>query len=94
MDPIQQTFEREFPKYEPFPFGAKRHIDQLVRHILLTEPLIDEFAAIVQRSIGVEIDDLMDSFRFERCVQRTELAKVLRESSSSSLLRADGSESL
>jgi hypothetical protein len=77
MDPTQQTFEREFPGYEPFPFGAKRHIDQLVRHILLTEPLVDEFANLFKGVTDEDIDELMNSFRFEQCVQRTELAKTL-----------------
>ncbi len=81
LDPIRKTFEREFPKYEPFPFGAKRHMDQLVRHVLLTEPLIDEFAALFKGVSDSEIDELMDSFRFEHCVQRTELARVLQDSS-------------
>jgi aryl-phospho-beta-D-glucosidase BglC (GH1 family) len=79
MDPIQQTFEREFPRYEPFPFGAKRHIDQLVRHILLTEPLVDQFADLFKGITDEDIDQLMNSFRFEHCEQRTELARTLAD---------------
>ena len=83
MDPIQQTFASEFPNYEPFPFGARRHIDQLVRHILLTEPLVDEFANLFKGLTNEDIDELMDSFRFKRCVERTELAKTLADAVSS-----------
>jgi multiple sugar transport system ATP-binding protein len=63
--------------YNPFPFGARRHIDQLVRHILLTEPLVDEFAALFAGVSDADIDALMASFRFEHCVQRAELAGIL-----------------
>jgi aryl-phospho-beta-D-glucosidase BglC (GH1 family) len=77
MDPIADTFAREFPGYNPFPFGAKRNVDQLVRHILLTEPLVDEFARLFEGVSNADIDELMASFRFERCVQRPELARTL-----------------
>ncbi len=76
MDPIVQTFEKEFPEYQPFPFGAHRHIDQLLRHILLTEPLIDEFAKLFRDVTDAEIDELMNSFRFANCIQRKELAQT------------------
>ncbi|HEX5000753.1 MAG TPA: glycoside hydrolase family 5 protein [Terriglobia bacterium] len=79
MDPIERTFADEFPQYHPFPFGAQRHINQLVRHMLLTEPLVDEFAALFKHATEREIDDLMASFRFENCVQRQELAKTLSQ---------------
>ena len=79
MDPIAETFAREFAGYNPFPFGAKRNIDQLVRHILLAEPLVDEFARLFEGVSEGEIDELMASFRFERCLQRGELADTLRQ---------------
>ena len=79
MDPIAETFAREFAGYTPFPFGAKRNIDQLVRHILLTEPLVDEFARLFDGVSDNDIDELMASFRFERCVRRIELAETLAD---------------
>jgi hypothetical protein len=82
MDPIADTFAREFPGYNPFPFGAKRHIDQLVRHILLTEPLVDEFARLFEGVSDADIDELMASFSFDRCVQRAELARTLAKNAS------------
>jgi endoglucanase len=77
LDPIVETFAKEFPEYQPFPFGARRHIDQLVRHILLTEPLVDEYAELFRGIRDSEIDELMNSFRFTNCVQRRELAQTL-----------------
>ncbi len=75
--PIEQTFQREFPDYNPFPFGPKRHIAQLVRHMLLAEPLIDVFAECFRDVTEQEIDNLMQSFAFKNCVQRTKLAQLL-----------------
>jgi hypothetical protein len=48
-----------------------------VRHILLTEPLVDEFARLFEGVSDADIDELMASFRFERCAQRAELAETL-----------------
>jgi aryl-phospho-beta-D-glucosidase BglC (GH1 family) len=75
--PIEALFEREFPDYQPYPFGVKRHIAQLVRHMLLAEPLVDEFAERFRGLTSADIDPLMQSFRFENCRQRTELAQIL-----------------
>jgi len=49
-----------------------------VRHILLAEPLLDEFGALFKGITETEIDELLQSFCFENCVQRTELANILK----------------
>jgi endoglucanase len=77
LEPIERTFAEEFPNYKPFPFGAKRHIDQLVRHMLLAEPLVEEFAGLFRDVTLDEIDTLMQSFEFEHCAQRGRLAQTL-----------------
>jgi endoglucanase len=78
LEPIERTFAKEFPNYKPFPFGVKRHIDQLVRHVLLAEPLVKEFAELFRNVSVEEIDTLMRSFRFENCARRDRLAEILR----------------
>ena len=77
IGPIENLFEQEFPNYQPFPFGAQRHIAQLVRHMLLSEPMLDEFAERFRGISAEDIDTLMRSFLFENCRQRTELAQTL-----------------
>ena len=77
IGPIESLFEQEFPNYQPFPFGAQRHIAQLVRHMLLSEPMLDEFAERFRGISAEDIDTLMRSFLFENCRQRTELAQTL-----------------
>jgi aryl-phospho-beta-D-glucosidase BglC (GH1 family) len=78
LAPIEELFRKEFPEYQPFPFGVQRHIAQLVRHMLLSEPLLDEFAERFRGYTAEQIDLLMHSFLLENCCQRTELADILR----------------
>jgi hypothetical protein len=81
MQPLEETFAREFPSYNPFPFGANWMIARLVRFILLAEPLLEEYAALFKGMSQSEIDEMMQSFQFKQCVQHTELANILAESS-------------
>jgi len=78
LDPIDDLFAREFPGYKPWPWGQQPHIAVLIRHILMAEPLADQFADLFA---GVEPErarELAASFRFENCVERTGLSQVLR----------------
>jgi hypothetical protein len=46
--------------------------------MLLSEPLLDEFAERFRGYTAEQIDLLMHSFLLENCCQRTELADILR----------------
>lgn len=78
MQPLEETFAKEFPTYNPFPFGRSWMINRLVRHILFSEPLLEEFGALFKGLKEQEIDTLLQSFRFKNCVQRSELAETLK----------------
>jgi aryl-phospho-beta-D-glucosidase BglC (GH1 family) len=80
LDPIERTFHDEFPDFEPFPFGMKSWVHTLVRHILLAEPLVDDFARCFEGVTPAEAEALADSFRFDRCTVRTRLAEQLKNS--------------
>jgi endoglucanase len=82
MAPIEETFAREFPDFDPFPFGRQSWIDTLVRHILLAEPLLQDFERCFEGVGPDEAEALADDFRLERCVRRTGLLDVLREGAS------------
>jgi endoglucanase len=79
MEPLERLFEREYPGYEPFPFGVQRDIELLVRNILLAEPMLTEYAELFAGMGEDEIDEMMRSFRFENCVRREPLAEILAE---------------
>ena len=78
MEPLEKLFEAEFPNFNPFPFGTRWYLNRLVRHILLAEALLPEFGALFKGLTETQIDELMQSFRFDKCVQRTELANILQ----------------
>jgi len=79
MEPIEQTFAEYFPNYEPFPFGAQWQIHRTVRHILLAEPLIEDFYPLLQGLTFDEIDELMASFLFANCSPRQELVQIIKK---------------
>ena len=82
LAPIEETFRREFPGFDPFPFGARSWIHGLVRHILLAEPLVDDFARCFEGVGADEAAALADSFRFDACLKRDRLLDVLRAAAS------------
>ena len=40
VGPIEALFETEFPEFQPYPWGQKRWIHGLVRHVLLAEAMV------------------------------------------------------
>jgi endoglucanase len=79
MDPLERIFAEEYPNYNPFPFGAQREIELLVRNILLSEPMLLEYAELFRGADEAEIGELMRSFRFENCIKRDELAAIISD---------------
>jgi len=79
MEPIEQTFAEFFPNYKPFPFDAKWQINRTVRHILLAEPLIEDFYPLLQGLTFDEIDGLMASFQYKNCSPRHELIQIIKK---------------
>lgn len=78
MQPIEDTFAKEFPEFNPFPFGRRSWVNVLVRHIMLAEPLVDEFGKCFA-GVGVEeAGRLAESFGLSRCVQRKKLLEILQ----------------
>jgi len=64
--------------FDPFPFGMDNWVNTLVRHILLAEPLVDDFKACFQGVKPAEAAKLADAFRLDACVRRARLLEILR----------------
>jgi aryl-phospho-beta-D-glucosidase BglC (GH1 family) len=79
LEPIEQTFAEFFPNYKPFPFDAQWQINRTVRHILLAEPLIEDFYPLLQGLECDEIDALMASFLYQNCSPRQELIQIVKK---------------
>ncbi|TPX04174.1 glycoside hydrolase family 5 protein, partial [Schumannella luteola] len=77
IDPIHALFEREWPDYAPWPWGRQPHVAVLVRHILLAEPMAEEFAARFRGITPAQARELAHSFRLDACTERTGLTSLL-----------------
>jgi len=79
LDPIEAAVAEEFPDFDPLPFGQQQWIHVLVRHILLAEPMVHDFARCFAGIDAEEARALADCFAFERCVVRPRLVDVLEK---------------
>ncbi|TMC09026.1 MAG: glycoside hydrolase family 5 protein [Chloroflexi bacterium] len=78
LQPLEDLVAAEFPDYEPYPYGRRWLVHRLVRHILLAEAMMGDFAGRFAGATAEDVEELADSFRLERCVRRTPLEELLR----------------
>ncbi|RDW75744.1 hypothetical protein BP5796_06565 [Coleophoma crateriformis] len=89
-EPIKQHFkevvpERFWNKRYPSPlWDMARHIDRAVRENLLSEYMNYEMASYFEGKTLAELDELAASFKFENCVQRTDLNSILQKDATKS----------
>lgn len=69
-------FTREFPGFDPYPFGARRYVTRLVLSACFAEPLADEFAACFATANDEELVALGECFAFRNCVPDEALRSV------------------
>ncbi|MHB1498685.1 MAG: glycoside hydrolase family 5 protein [Acidimicrobiales bacterium] len=79
MGPLAERIAQEFPSWEPYPGGSKRHADLLVQQILLAEGLVEEFGGLFAGLSDDELVAMGRSFSFPNCTVDEELCAVLRE---------------
>jgi len=77
LDPIESLLDREFPEYQPWPWGRRQHVALLVRHILLAEPLAQRYGELFRGITPEGARELAASFRLENCEVRTALRDTL-----------------
>ncbi len=78
-EPLRELFAREFPTFDPYPFGTSHFIARLLLNITLAEPLAYEYADLFRGLDDSELDALADSFSFENCQVRQSLLDQLKE---------------
>lgn len=79
LDPLERAVAEEFPDFDPLPFGRQQWIHVLVRHILLAEPMVDDFARCFAGLDADAMRGLADCFALDHCTVRAPLVDVLRE---------------
>ncbi|KAG8747353.1 hypothetical protein FRC10_001532 [Ceratobasidium sp. 414] len=81
FNPIEEWLSKEAPhiaqRYPPT-WRVNKHVGRLLRNILISEELTPEYASYFEGLSLQELDDMAASFKFENCVQREGLNKVLR----------------
>jgi hypothetical protein len=77
LEPLMARFGREFPGYDPYPFGARRYVEQLVLGICFAEPLTGEFAACFADASDDELVALGMSFAFGNCIEQKILCEIV-----------------
>jgi len=77
MEPIDALLAREFPRYDPYPNGAKREARLLVRHILIAEALLSEYGKAFEGLSDQQVVALAKSFNLDQARRRTRLEAIL-----------------
>ncbi|TDD24910.1 glycoside hydrolase family 5 protein [Nonomuraea diastatica] len=79
LAPLHALIETEFPGWEPYPWGARYQTDDLLRHILMAQALLPEYAELFRGLDDGELTALADSFLLDRCVRRQPLLDLLSD---------------
>jgi aryl-phospho-beta-D-glucosidase BglC (GH1 family) len=77
IEPIHQLIAREFPDWAPYPWGVREATDLLVRHILLAQAMLPEYAERFRGLGDGELEALADSFALDHCRRRERLCDVI-----------------
>jgi endoglucanase len=77
--PFYDMMDREFPTFDPYPWGRFDWVRTLLLNITVAQPLAYEYAALFR---GLDDDDLIalaDSFAFSNCDIRSTLLRQLSD---------------
>ena len=76
--PVQDLIAREFPDFDPYPWGRFDWVRTLLLNITIAQPLAHEYASRFRGLDDSELDALADSFAFESCAVREPLLAELQ----------------
>jgi hypothetical protein len=79
MEPLHDLIAKEFPRWQAYPWSARASTDDMVRHLLLAQALVSEYAERFRGLSDPELLALADSFTLANCVRRDRLCAVLRQ---------------
>ncbi|WP_150307292.1 glycoside hydrolase family 5 protein [Planctomonas psychrotolerans] len=75
--PLQDLIAREFPDFDPYPWGAADWVRLMLLNITISQPLAAEYAALFRGLGREELAALASSFAFENCSVRESLLEQL-----------------
>jgi endoglucanase len=76
--PFQDMMAREFPGFDPYPWGRFDFVRTLILNITVAQPLAYEYAELFRDLDDADLITLADSFALANCDVRTTLAEQLR----------------
>ena len=76
--PVQELIAREFPNFDPYPWGRFDWVRTLLLNLLVAQPMAYEYADLLKGLDDSELDALADSFAFDRCAVRQSLLDQLK----------------
>ncbi|MGW3562687.1 glycoside hydrolase family 5 protein [Streptomyces sp. NPDC000941] len=68
--PLEKLLADEFPGFTARPFSTRQWLDVLIRHIMLGQPLVQEYAELFRGLGDDDVLALADSFALDQCVRR------------------------
>jgi endoglucanase len=77
--PVQDLIAREFPDFDPYPWGAFDWVRTLLLNITFSQPLAHDYASRFRGLDDSELNALADSFAFESCEVRQPLLAELQK---------------
>ena len=75
--PVQDLVAREFPGFDPYPWGRFDFVRTLLLNITFAQAMVPEYAELFRGLGEDELVVLADSFAFENCVVRETLREQL-----------------
>lgn len=77
FEPLHALIADEFPSWSPYPWSARASTDDLVRHLLLAQAMLPEYAEHFRDLSDEQLDELAGSFRLGSCVRRERLCELV-----------------
>jgi endoglucanase len=75
--PVQDLVAREFPDFDPYPWGRFDFVRTLLLNITLAQPMAHEYADLFRGLDDTELDALADSFALDSCEVRQPLLAAM-----------------
>lgn len=77
MEPLLGLIGREFPDWTPYPWGVREATNLVVKHVLLAQAMLPEYAERFRGLSDDDLDELADSFALDRCRRRERLCDMI-----------------
>lgn len=89
VQPVQELLAREFPDFDPYPWGRRDWVRTLLQTIMLAQPLVEEYAELFRGLGPTQLTALAESFRLENCrIREPLLSTVLADGAGGARLAA------